>query len=68
MPFLLPLAATDYIFYSVSDETVLYAGADGMLTALSAGTAEVIVTTSGGITKSCLFHVTEVSDSSSPEL
>lgn len=67
VPLLLPLTATDYISYSVSDETILYAGADGMLTALSAGTAEVTVTTSGGIAKTSLFHVTELPDSSVPE-
>ncbi len=67
VPLLLPLTATDYISYSVSDETILYADADGLLTALSAGTAEITVTTSGGIAKTCLFHVTEPPIPSAPE-
>lgn len=68
VPLLLPLTATDYVSYSVSDETILYADADGLLTALSAGTAEVTVITSGGIAKTCRFHVTEPTSPSAPEL
>lgn len=67
VPLLLPLTATDYVSYSVSDETILYVGADGMLTALSAGTAEVTAITSGGLTKTCLFHVTEPLNPTAPE-
>lgn len=68
VPLLLPLTATDCISYSVSDETVLYADVNGTLTALSAGTAEVTVSTSGGMAKTCFFRVTEPSGSSAPQL
>lgn len=68
VPLLLPLTATDYVSYFVSDETILYADTDGLLTALSAGTAEVTVITSGGIAKTCRFHVTEPTSLPAPEL
>lgn len=57
LPLLLPLSATDHISFSVSDETILFAAADGTLTGLSPGTVTVTVTTSGGLTKSCILHV-----------
>lgn len=54
---LLPLTNTDSLTFTVADETLLYADADGTLTALAPGTAEVTVTASGGISKTCLFHI-----------
>ena len=57
LPLMLPLTTTDYLSFTVSDETMLYAAPDGTITALLPGTAEVIVTTSGGIEKTCIFHI-----------
>ena len=57
VPLLLPLAATDYISYEVSDETLLYAATDGTLTALAPGTVTVTVRTSGGLSKECTIHI-----------
>ena len=57
VPLLLPLAATDYTSYEVSDETLLYAATDGTLTALAPGTVTVTVRTSGGLSKECTIHI-----------
>ena len=57
VPLLLPLSSTDYIFYEVSDETLLYAAPDGTLTALAPGTVTVTVRTSGGLSKECIIHI-----------
>lgn len=59
VPLVLPFHTTDYVSYSVSDETLLYVAPDGTLTALSPGTVTVTVTTSGGISKSCTIHIME---------
>ncbi len=61
VPLLLPFAATDYISYEVSDETLLYAAPDGTLTALAPGTVTVTVRTSGGLSKDCIIHIEEKS-------
>lgn len=58
VPLVLPLSATDYLSYSTNDETVLYAAADGTLTALAPGTVTVTVTASGGLSKTCTIHIT----------
>ena len=58
VPLVLPFHATDTISYTVSDETLLSAAADGRLTALAPGTVSVSVTTSGGLTKMCVIHIT----------
>lgn len=57
VPLALPFTATDYISYSVNDETLLYVTADGFLTALAPGTAEVTATTSSGVSKTCIIHI-----------
>ncbi len=54
---MLPLNTTDTLTYSVSDETMLFAEADGTLTAISPGSVTVTVTASGGAAKTCLFHI-----------
>ncbi|MBQ9768481.1 MAG: S8 family serine peptidase [Lachnospiraceae bacterium] len=54
---LLPLTTTDTLAFAVSDETLLYADADGTLTALAPGTVDVTVTAVGGISKTCRFHI-----------
>lgn len=59
LPLLLPFTSTDYLFYTVSDETLLYAGPDGTLTALAPGTVTVEVSTSGGLSKVCILHISE---------
>lgn len=59
IPLLLPFTATDYISFTVSDETLLYASPDGFLTALAPGTATVTVSTTGGLSKECIIHITE---------
>lgn len=62
VPFVLPLDATDFLSFSVTDETLLYAAPDGTITALMPGTAEVTISTSGGIKKTCIFHIVPPSD------
>lgn len=62
VPFVLPLDATDFLSFSVTDETLLYAAPDGTITALMPGTAKVTVSTSGGIQKTCTFHIVPSSD------
>lgn len=59
IPFMLPLTATDYISYDVSDETLLYVAEDGVLTALVPGTVSVTASTSGGLSKQCILHIIE---------
>lgn len=59
VPLVLPFHTTEYVSFSVSDETLLYVASDGTLTALSPGTATVTVTTSGGLSKSCTIHITD---------
>lgn len=68
VPLVLPFTATDYISYAVSDETLLYADSDGTLTALAPGTVTVIVSTSGGVTKTCTIHIVAPSLSELQEL
>ena len=59
LPMLLPLTATDYISFTVSDETLLYASSDGFLTALAPGTVTVTVSTTGGVSQKCVIHIIE---------
>lgn len=59
LPLLLPFTSTDYLSYTVSDETLLYAAPDGTLTALAPGTVTVEVSTSGGLSKKCILHILE---------
>lgn len=54
---MLPLATTDRLTFSVDNETLLYADVYGTLTALAPGTAEVTVTSTSGISKTCIFHI-----------
>lgn len=68
VPLILPFHTTDYISYSVSDETLLYAAPDGTLTALSPGTVTVTVTASGGLSRSCTIHITEQGNEMLPPL
>jgi hypothetical protein len=67
VPLVLPFTATDYVSYTVSDETLLFAADDGTLTALAPGTVTVTVSTSGGIAKECTIHIAAPSPSL-PEL
>lgn len=61
LPLLLPFTATDYLSFTVDDETLLYAAADGTLTALAPGDAYVTVSTTGGLSKTCMIHIIESS-------
>lgn len=61
LPLLLPYTATDYLFFTVNDETLLHASADGLLTALAPGSASVTVSTTGGLVKECIIHIQEPS-------
>lgn len=61
LPLMLPFTATDYISFTVSDETLLYADASGLLTALAPGTVSVTVSTTGGLAKTCVIHIIESS-------
>ncbi len=54
---MLPLNATDRLMFAVDDETLLHADVDGTLTALAPGTAEVTVTSTSGVSKTCVFHI-----------
>lgn len=54
---MLPLNATDRLTFTVNDETLLHADANGTLTALTPGTAEVTITSTSGISKTCVFHI-----------
>ena len=68
VPLILPFETTDYVSYSVSDETLLYVAPDGTLTPLSPGTVTVTVTASGGISKSCTIHISELENEMLPPL
>ncbi len=57
VPLVLPFSSTDYVSYTVSDETLLYADTDGTLTALLPGTVSVTVSTSSGCSKTCTLHI-----------
>ncbi len=59
VPLLLPFTSTDFVSYAVSDETLLYASPDGVLTALAPGTVTVEVSTSGGLSKTCTLRISE---------
>ncbi len=59
IPFVLPFTTTDYLSYEVSDETLLFVGEDGTLTALAPGDVSVTVRTSGGLSKECILHIVE---------
>ncbi len=61
LPLILPFAATDYISFTVSDETLLYADGNGLLTALAPGTVSVTTSTTGGLVKTCTIHIIESS-------
>ena len=63
VPLVLPVTASDYVSFAVSDETLLFAADDGTLTALAPGTATVTVSSSGGITKECTIHIAAPSPS-----
>lgn len=54
---MLPLNATDRLTFTVNDETLLHADVDGTLTALAPGTAEVTITSTSGISKTCVIHI-----------
>ena len=60
---MLPLASTDFLTFAVNDETLLYADVSGTLTALAPGTAKVTVESTGGLTKTCIFHILPEFDS-----
>ena len=68
VPLVLPFHTTDYVSYSVSDETLLYVAPDGTLTALSSGTATVTVTTASGLSKSCTIHIKDPENEMLPHL
>ncbi len=60
VPLILPFTSTDYVSYEVSDETLLFVAGDGTLTALAPGDVTVTVRTSGGLSKACTLHITEL--------
>ena len=59
LPLILPFQTTDYLFYTVSDETLLYLDSDGTATALAPGDVTITVGTSSGLTVECLLHIIE---------
>lgn len=59
IPLVLPFTTTDYISYTVSDETLLYIADDGTLTAMAPGDVSVTVSTSSGLSKQCILHIVE---------
>lgn len=59
LPLVLPFHTTDYMSYTVSDETLLYLDGDGTVTALAPGDVTITVSTSSGLTKECLLHIIE---------
>ncbi len=59
IPLALPFETTDSLAYAVSDETLLYASPDGVLTALAPGMVQVTVITSSGLLKDCIVHIPE---------
>ncbi len=59
IPLALPFDTTDILSYAVSDETLLYAAPDGVLTALAPGMVQVTVISSSGLLKDCIIHITD---------